>query len=256
MLAGAGQAQERPYVALPSPVSATCPDGLCQPRALASFFRALRQPGRIVRIVQFGDSHTAGGDIEASLMWRLRGRFEGREIILDARGRVGATLNAMATTEPVLASGDGTPDLVVIAYGTNEGFDELLDPAAYEALLRGQIDRVRRAAPGASILILGAPEAMRGDGGGTCPGDTEQRWKAPAMLSVVRDVQHRVAASTGVAFWDWKGRMGGDCSAFTLTLGDAPLMRSDHVHFTQAGGNWIGSLLFADLMTAHDRREF
>jgi len=28
------------------------------------------------------------------------------------------------------------------------------------------------------------------------------------------------------------------------------------VHFTQAGGDWIGALLFADLMTAHDRREF
>jgi len=260
MLAGAGQAQERPYVALPSPVSAACPDGICQPEALVPFFRALNQPGRTVHIVQFGDSHTAGGDIEASLLWRLRGRFEGREIALSTHGLVGATLNVMAGTEPLLAPEDGTPDLVVIAYGTNEGFDELLDPAAYEVLLRAQIVRVQRAAPGASILILGAPEAMRGDGGGTCPGDTEQRWKAPAMLSLVRDVQHRVAASTGVAFWDWKGRMGGDCSAFALAQegaqGDPPLMRGDHVHFTGPGGDWIGSLLFADLMTAHDRWGF
>ncbi|CAL1691530.1 hypothetical protein MMB232_01673 [Brevundimonas subvibrioides] len=255
-VAGASGAQERPYAPLPSPVSATCANGLCQPGALASLFTALDRPGRPVRIVQFGDSHTAGGDIAASLMWRLRGRFEGREIALSAQGEVGATLNAMAATDPLLAPGDGTPDLVVIAYGTNEGFDELLDPAAYEALLRGQAARVRQAAPGASILILGAPEAMRGDGGGTCPGDVEQRWKAPAMLSVVRDVQHRVAASTGVAFWDWKGRMGGDCSAFALTQGDAPLMRGDHVHFTGPGGDWIGSLLFADLMTAYDRRGF
>ena len=256
MLTGAGQAQERPYLALPSPVSATCPDGICQPQALAAFFRALQRPGRTVRIVQFGDSHTAGGDIEASLLWRLSGRFEGREIALNAHGVVGATLSAMVATEPLLGPEDGTPDLVIIAYGTNEGFDELLDPRAYEALLRGQIERVRAAAPSASILILGAPEAMRGDGGGTCAGDVEQRWKAPVMLSVVRDVQHRVAASTGVAFWDWKGRMGGDCSAFSLTQGDAPLMRGDRVHFTGPGGDWIGSLLFADLMTAHDRRVF
>jgi len=256
MLAGAVEAQERPYVALPSPISATCPNGICQPQALASFFRALHQPRRTVRIVQFGDSHTAGGDIEASLLWRLRGRFEGREIVMSAHGLVGATLGVMAATEPLLAPEDGAPDLVIISYGTNEGFDDLLDPVAYEALLRGQIDRVGRAAPNASVLILGAPEAMRGDGGGTCRGDVDQRWKAPAMLSVVRDVQHRVAASAGVAFWDWKGRMGGDCSAFTLALGDAPLMRGDHVHFTGPGGDWIGSLLFADLMTAHDRREF
>lgn len=255
-MAGEAAAQERPYVALPSPVSATCSNGLCQPGALASFFTALDRPGRPVRIVQFGDSHTAGGDIDASLMWRLRGRFEGRDIILNTHGLVGATLNAMAETEPLLAPEDTAPDLVIIAYGTNEGFDDLLAPAGYEGLLRGQIERVRRAAPGASVLILGAPEAMRGDGGGTCPGDTERRWKAPAMLSVVRNVQHRVAASTGVAFWDWKGRMGGDCSAFALTRGEPPLMRGDHVHFTGPGGDWIGSLLFADLMTAHDRRGF
>jgi len=253
-LAGGAGAQERPWVALPSPISATCPEGLCQPAALAAFFTALDRPGTPVRIVQFGDSHTAGGDIEASFLWRLRGRFEGHEIGLKAYGLVGATLSAMAQTEPLLAPEDATPDLVIVAYGTNDGFDDLLDPAAYEAQLRAQVQRVRTAAPRASILILGAPEAMRGDGGGTCPADAERRWKAPDMLSVVRDVQYRVAASTGVAFWDWKGRMGGDCSAFALTQGDNPLMRGDHVHFTRAGGDWIGSLLFADLMSAYARR--
>lgn len=250
--AGSATAQERPWTPLPNPVSATCPGGLCQSEALRAFFAALDRGGP-VRIVQFGDSHTAGGDIEAALLWRLRGRFEGRSIDLTYHGIVGATLNALAEREPLFLPEDGRPDLVIIAYGTNEGFDDLLDPVAYERLLRGQIARVRAEAPQASILLLGAPEAMRGDGGGNCPGDLDQRWKAPAMLGVVRDVQHRVAAEAGVAFWDWKGRMGGDCSAFRLTHGDAPLMRGDHVHFTGPGGDWIGSLLFADLMAAHDR---
>ncbi len=246
-------AQERPYTPLPSPVSATCPGGLCQPEGLVEVFAALRQ-GRPVRIVQFGDSHTAGGDITASLLWRLQGRFEGVPISLFPHGVVGATLHGMAEREPLFDDGEAAADLVIIAYGTNDGFDDLMDPRAYEAMLRGQIQRVQRAAPGASILILGAPEAMRGDGGGRCAGDLDHRWKAPDMLSVVRDVQHRVAASTGVAFWDWRGRMGGDCSAFALTLGDAPLMRRDHVHFTYAGGDWIGGLLAADLIAAYDRR--
>lgn len=246
-------AQERPWAPLPSPVSATCPDGLCQPEALMAFFTALDGPGA-VRIVQFGDSHTAAGDIEASLMWRLRGRFEGRDIGSSAHGVVGATLATLASLEPLFEDQDGVPDLVVLAYGTNEGFNDQLDPEGLEALLRGQIERVRRAAPSASILILGAPEAMRGEGGGTCPGDDAQRWAAPAMLAVVRDVQHRVAASTGVALWDWHGRMGGDCAPVALTGGDMPMMRGDHVHFTGPGGDWIGGLLFADLMTAHSRR--
>ena len=252
VFAGSAAAQERAWTPLPNPISATCPGGLCQPEGLGAFFTALDR-GQPVHIVQFGDSHTAGGDIEAALLWRLRGRFEGRSIDLAYHGIVGATLHALAEREPLLLPEDGRPDLVIIAYGTNEGFDDLLDPAAYERLLRGQIARVRAAAPQASLLLIGAPEAMRGDGGGTCPGDLDQRWKAPAMLGVVRDVQHRVAAEAGVAFWDWKGRMGGDCSAFRLTQGDAPLMRGDHVHFTGPGGDWIGSLLYADLMAAHDR---
>ena len=246
-------AQERPYRPLPSPVSATCPAGICQSEGLTAFFAAFGQR-RPVSIVQFGDSHTAGGDITRSLLWRLQGRFEGVPIHLHAHGLVGATLNAMAQRELWLDDGGARPDLVILAYGTNEGFDELLDPRAYEALLRAQIERVREASPGTVILILGAPEAMRGDGGGRCAGDADHRWKAPDTLSVVRDVQHRVAASMGVAFWDWRGRMGGDCSAHALTLGETPLMRGDHVHFTGPGGDWIGSLLAADLIAAYDRR--
>ncbi|WGM30478.1 GDSL-type esterase/lipase family protein [Brevundimonas sp. NIBR11] len=252
-LAGSAAAQERPYVALPSPVSATCPGGLCQPNGLQAFFGALHRRGP-VEIVQFGDSHTAGGDIARSLLWRLQARFQGLSINLHLHGVVGATLNDLAERQPLFDPGEESPDLVVIAYGTNEGFDDRVTPRAYEAMLRDQIARVRATAPTASILILGAPEAMRGDGGGRCPGDADHRWKAPDMLGVVRDVQHRVAAENGVAFWDWKGRMGGDCSAFALTQGDQPLMRGDHVHFTFAGGDWIGSLLAADLIAAYDRR--
>lgn len=253
-LAGSTAAQERPYTPLPSPVSATCTGGICQPEGLIEFYDALSRPGGPIRIVQFGDSHTASGDITRSLAWRLEARFEGRPVTLSPHGVVGATLTAMAARERLFDDGEGAPDLVIIAYGTNEGFDALLDPRAYEQLVMSQIERVRDEAPGTAILILGAPEAMRGDGGGRCVGDAEHRWKAPDMLGVVRDVQHRVAARMGVAFWDWKGRMGGDCSAFTLTQGDAPLMRRDHVHFTFAGGDWIGSLLAADLISAYDRR--
>jgi lysophospholipase L1-like esterase len=257
LMAAPSLAQEYAYEPLPSPVSATCPGGLCQPEGLEGFFAALDRCGP-VGIVQFGDSHTAGGHITRSLLWRLQTRFQGATIRLDAHGVVGATLNGMARRETLFEANEAAPELVIIAYGTNEGFDERLDLNAYEALLRGQIQRVREAAKGASILILGAPEAMRGDGGGHCRGDAERRWTAPQRLALVRDVQHRVAAAENVAFWDWKGRMGGDCSAHALTRvgpgGEPALMRGDHVHFTGEGGDWIGRLLFDDIAAAHDRR--
>jgi lysophospholipase L1-like esterase len=246
-------AQERPWTPLPSPQSRSCPDGLCQGDELAPLFLALDgRWGGVVRIVQFGDSHTAGRLITGALETRLRARFPARDIRIEPIGVVGVTLTDLKTHPlPVL---DAPIDLIVLEYGVNEGFDDTLDPGAYERLLRGEIARLRAEAPNAALLIMGAPEAMRGDGGGYCPDDPEARWRPPAMLAVVRDIQQRVAASTGVAFWDWRGRMGGDCSAFRLTLpgpnGVDPMMRGDHVHFTQAGADWIGSLLYADLMTA------
>lgn len=238
----AAPGQERPWTPLPSPVSATCPGGVCQPEAL----RRLAQGDGPLRIIQFGDSHSAAGWLPEAWRRRLEAGL-GRPVELTVTARVGATL---ASLPPQLPAGAPAPDLIVLAYGTNEGFDDGLDLMAYEARLRTEVARLQAAAPGAVVLILGAPEAMRGEGGGTCPDDPEGRWREPALLPLVRDVQHRVAAASGVAFWDWRGRMGGHCAAHRLTLGPEPLMRGDHVHFNEAGADWLGGLLAADLLTA------
>ncbi|CAN5257607.1 hypothetical protein BH10PSE1_BH10PSE1_31910 [soil metagenome] len=249
VLSGSASAQIRPWAPLPSPVSGTCPDGLCQPEPLSPLFKALDgRWGGVVRIVQFGDSHTAGQLITRALETRLKARFPARDIRIEPVGIVGVTLTDLKTHPlPVL---DAPVDLIVLEYGVNEGFDDTLDLSAYERLLRSEITRLRAEAPQAAILVLGAPDAMRGEGGGACPGDVEGRWRSPAMLAEVRAIQQRVTFAMNVTYWDWRGRMGGDCSAFRLTLGDEPMMRGDHVHFTQAGADWIGSLLYDDLMTA------
>lgn len=246
-------AQERPWSPLPSPQSRSCPDGLCQGDTLTPLFRAFDgRWGGAVRIVQFGDSHTAGLLITGALESRLKARFPARDIHIEPIGVVGVTLTDLANHP--LPELDAPIDLIVLEYGVNEGFEDALDPIAYERLLRSEIARLKAQAPRVALLILGAPDAMRGEGGGACPGDFEGRWRSPTNLAVVRDIQQRVAASMRAAYWDWYGRMGGDCSAFRLTLpgpnGEDPMMRGDHVHFTQGGADWIASLLYADLMTA------
>ena len=168
-------------------------------------------------------------------------------------GVVGATLRDLAARDQAVVARElaaWEPALIILAFGTNEGFDDGLDVRAYEALLRGQILRLRRLAPRASLMILGAPDALRNGGSNGCSADG--RRNPPPTLAVVRDVQRRVAADTGVAFWDWHGRMGGDCSADRLATRDEPLMRGDRVHFTSVGSDWIGSLLHADLMAAYE----
>ncbi len=177
----------------------------------------------------------------------------GPGVVVSNLGMVGATLADLAArTEEVVIDelAEWRPDLIILAYGTNEGFDDALDPAAYEALLRGQIDRLRLRAPGAALMILGAPDGLRSGAGGGCSADGLRA--PPPSLAVVRDVQGRVAADMGVAFWDWHGRMGGDCSADRLALMAEPYVRGDRVHFTGAGADWIGGMLAGDLLAAYD----
>ncbi|MBA4805330.1 MAG: hypothetical protein H2038_11825 [Brevundimonas sp.] len=176
----------------------------------------------------------------------------GAGVVLSSLGVVGATLRDLAARDEAVVAlqlANWRPSLIVLAYGTNEGFEDGLDPAAYEALLRGQIGRLRRLAPAASLMILGAPDALRSGVEGGCSADG--RRAPPPSLAVVRDVQRRVAADTGVAFWDWRGRMGGDCSSDRLALLPEPLMRGDRVHFTSAGADWIGGVLADDLLGAY-----
>jgi lysophospholipase L1-like esterase len=174
-------------------------------------------------------------------------------VMVSSLGVIGATLRDLASRDEAIAASElamWRPSLIVLAFGTNEGFDDALDGRAYESLLRDQITRMRRLAPAASLMLLGAPDALRSGVAGGCSADGQRR--PPPSLAVVRDVQRRVAADMGVAFWDWQGRMGGACSADRLALRDAPFMRGDRVHFTSEGADWIGGVLSRDLLAAYD----
>lgn len=52
------------------------------------------------------------------------------------------------------------PDLIVLAFGTNEGFAPRVSGQEYEIVLRSQIGRIRRLAGNVPMLLLGAPDAM------------------------------------------------------------------------------------------------
>ena len=164
------------------------------------------------------------------------------------------------------------PDLIVLAFGTNEGFSEHFDALAYRSLLRTQIERFKRLSGRAPLLVLGAPDAdtrrcdltHNEDPSGppstlapTCSGArAADRWFPPPALGQVRQIQREVAAAEGVAFWDWGGRMGGPGAAEQWASGEPPLIRGDRVHYTTAGGAQLAGLLQADLdeAAAHGQR--
>ncbi|MFA6114407.1 MAG: GDSL-type esterase/lipase family protein [Sphingomonas sp.] len=181
-------------------------------------------------------------------------------VALSNLGVVGSQLAHFARTDDAVVAEElktYRPDLIVLAFGTNEGFAPHFDPVAFEAVLRSQVTRLRLLSGNVPVLLLGAPDslsrqpmlrtnapgALIGCGGG---GELPTLF-APPALAAARDIQRRVAGEMGLAWWDWQARMGGPCAARNWVQRETPLMRGDHVHFNTAGGLEIARRLQADL---------
>ena len=193
-------------------------------------------------------------------------------VVLSNLGVVGTQLGDFAARDDGVVRAElqaYQPDLIILAYGTNDGFEDHVDPAGYEAVVRAQIERLRRLAPGVPVLVVGPPDADtvrkdiprdgKHDVGFACAplSPTEvldfdaltaqkspelARWFPPPGLAVVREAERQAAAQEGVAFWDWAARMGGPCSAHRLSQEDPRLVRGDHIHFTSDGGRMVADL--------------
>lgn len=199
-------------------------------------------------------------------------------------GVIGTRLADFAARDDVVLAAElraYQPDLILLAWGVNDGFEADVDGAAYEALVRQQLVRLHRLAPGVPVLVLGAPDAQtirpdipmdgihnkdfdcaplsageRGDFSARVAGHDAAlaRWYAPPNLGVVREAQRKAAGEEGAAFWDWQARMGGECSAHRWAKMEPRQVRGDHIHFTSDGGDRIADMLFRDLMAGYDAR--
>jgi hypothetical protein len=85
-------------------------------------------------------------------------------VVVSNLGVIGAQLRHFAETDDAAVAEElkaYKPDLIVLAYGTNEGFTDPFDPQGYANLLQGQIERLKRLSGGVPILVLGAPDAEK-----------------------------------------------------------------------------------------------
>ena len=228
---------------------------------------------RWVTVIAQGD-----GPVEL-LYWGVERAEPG--VILDSHGVVGASLGIIETWEPGtvrwgLAQRD--PSLIILAYGTNEAFENDLDATAYAAMVERQLTLIESAVPGAAILVVGPPDANRlprpcwgtdlretalgfscaalspdervdyADLFGQTSGDPVCRWHPPPDLTTVRQIQQQIATARGHMFWDWSAVMGGACGTHRWAVADPPLAFFDHVHLQPEGYALSADRLFADLM--------
>ena len=137
------------------------------------------------------------------------------------------------------------PNLVVLAYGTNESGDDDHAIDDYAARLRKVITRIRLAVPDASCLLIGPSDRpVRLEDG--------QYVERPRTAEVVA-TQREVAFEFGCAFFDVVKLMGGPLGMLDWCDGEPPYGASDHVHFTTRGYQVMGNVLYDALMERYDQ---
>lgn len=129
-------------------------------------------------------------------------------------------------------------NVVILAYGTNEAFNDRLDVTETEQLWRSTIQKIRRHLPKSKIVLLGAPESLR-----STTGECGVR---PTMLDRVQEMQQRLAAQEKVLFWSWEKAMGGRCSMKKWI--NQGLASKDGVHFTSEGYKTVAARFATDLL--------
>jgi lysophospholipase L1-like esterase len=128
-----------------------------------------------------------------------------------------------------------TPALVILEYGTNEAISRVWTAEQYRADLTEIVARVRRAAPMASVLMIGPPDCGK--------------LKALPHLDEVIEIQRELSTRLNTAFWDWRMHMGG--ARIVTQWVRAGLSQADYIHLTGEGYRLIGATLFDQLEKAH-----
>jgi lysophospholipase L1-like esterase len=131
------------------------------------------------------------------------------------------------------------PDLVVLAYGTNEsGFPGFVD-TTWGSEMETAVKRVRTALPDASILLMSPMDRgeLKPDGTiGTIPA-------LPRLVSK----EKQLAADMGVAFFNTFEAMGGSGTMAKWYAAQPRLVGADYIHPLPAGAKIVGELLYDSL---------
>lgn len=174
-------------------------------------------------------------------------------ITLDALGNNGSVANVINRWNSTSLREQlqwRNPQLIILAYGTNEAFSQDLVPETYEAELRQAIRNLRAAAPEAAILLLGAPSSAK-----SRPPHVKDRCKIPLPPSLVKvqNSQRRIARQEQTLYWDWAAMMGGNCGAQFWLKQQVPLMRPDLVHMSAEGYVASADALYIALLDQIDQ---
>jgi lysophospholipase L1-like esterase len=227
-----------------------------------SFSTNLQTPGALFLSVPPGREgagftlRTRGDGPVDILSWTTT--HQGPGVAYSNLGTIGATVGIVGRWDPVLVREELArlhPALILIAFGSNEGFADSTDMATYPESYAARVGQLHEAAPQAAIAIIGPPDGTRI----AKPGDNEDRlcpplgrrgesWATPNHLPAVREAERKFAAAHSYFYWDWSEAMGGRCSITRWAMTVPPMAAADHLHLLRPGYRATAELLFDAMM--------
>jgi len=169
-------------------------------------------------------------------------------VVVDALGINGAQIftplrwNEAHFTEQLRHA---SPDLVVVAYGTNEALEPGLTDTEYQRKLVDFLGRIARATPTSSCLLLGPPDLARHTRG-------QDDWHSLPRVAEIIAVQRKVAEAAGCGFYDQQEAMGGAGSIVAWASEPESRAQHDRVHLTRTGYAQVATSFAGDLTHAYD----
>ena len=139
------------------------------------------------------------------------------------------------------------PDVLVLAFGTNEGFDDNLSMPRNQQVLARQVGRFKKLLPQTQLVVISPPVGGRANSAQECG------WIEPPKLALVRQAQDNLAKSESLPLWSWAQIMPQSCAGHHWTLDQPRLMADDHIHLTGEGYRRSAEAFVTFVMPVIDR---
>lgn len=131
------------------------------------------------------------------------------------------------------------PDIIVLAYGTNEANALGYDMESYANDLRKVLKKLRKASPTSGCVLVGPSDRAK-----KTKTNSYRVWDRTAEVA---EVQRQVAPDFGCVFWDWQQATGGEGSMVAWHESRPSLGKEDLIHFTPKGYIHSAELFIAAL---------
>lgn len=138
-------------------------------------------------------------------------------------------------------------DLIVLHYGANVlSMPENTKYDWYERPMAKVVDSLRTLFPQTSILLVGtADKSYKKEG---------RYVTAPGVKALIK-VQHSMAETRGMAYWNLYNAMGGDGAMARWVEGDTTFANKDYTHFNPRGASRVGALLYKAIMDEYKQEQ-